>query len=69
MPKVGDTRKDRAEKLLAMVTRGPSFSKIRPPSLPPFSPDEASAEYRMWAESWVLEELRALVPELRKKSL
>lgn len=64
MPKIGDTRKDRALKLVEMIARGPIFSSG--PELPvPFSATEASAQYRRWAASWVIDELRALVPELR----
>ena len=57
------TRKVVAEKLLERLTRGPAFSSY--PTCPAFTPEEAARQYRIWATSWVLEDLILLVPELR----
>jgi hypothetical protein len=66
MPKVRDTRKQRAAKLARLLTEGPSFSE-------PFYTGEAftaklaTQQYKNWSRSWVLAELFELVPELRKQ--
>jgi len=57
------TRKVVAEKLLERLTSGPAFSDY--PTLPAFTPEEAARQYKIWAESWILEDLILLVPELR----
>jgi len=61
MPKVTDTRKQRAAKLLEMVKRGPVFSTIGG------TQDTPTEQYQRWAESWIVAELCDLVPELRKR--
>lgn len=55
------TRKARAVQLLNRLERGPSFQVIAEVLT------QASVEkrYALWVRSWVLEELKALVPELR----
>jgi len=55
------TRKERALQLLDRVKRGPAFS-----SMSVITTDEARRVYRLWAESWVIEDLYALIPELRR---
>jgi len=65
MPKVTGTRKQRAQKLLERIQNGPSFSDPASFGLEPLSVSEASRQYRAWAQMWTLEELKALVPELR----
>jgi hypothetical protein len=63
MPKVNEpTRKDRAVLLRKRLQRGPHFSAIAIT----FTPDEAEKQFRIWAEHWIVPELDALVPELRK---
>ena len=62
MPKIGDTRKDKAEALFKRVMHGPHFSRTGSEE---FTPEGAIASYQRWAISWVLQDLVALVPELR----
>lgn len=63
MPKVEGTRKQKAKELLDRLTRGPSYSDIGRA----FNVEEASSQYKMWAESWIIPEVLALVPELKVK--
>ncbi len=63
MPKVTNTRKQRAQELLARLQRGPSFDDDRSQG---FDATEATRQFRMWGETWILEELKDLIPELRK---
>lgn len=69
MPKVINTREQRAKKLREMLARGPSLS-IRDArdffTGETISPEKLAAQYRSWAESWILPEIDFLVPELRK---
>jgi hypothetical protein len=65
MPKIHDTRREKAAKLFKMVKNGPSFSNPFY-SGEVFTVKEATAQYQRWAESWVIELLTELVPELRK---
>lgn len=67
MPKIHGTRKELAAKLKDRLVKGPSFSAPLSSNDPPFSPEVAAAQYRTWAESWILEPLIQLVPELKKK--
>lgn len=59
------TRRERAARLLALVTNGPSFSNPADFGGEPLDKAEASRQYRLWSDSWVLEELVDLVPELQ----
>jgi hypothetical protein len=65
MPKTSNTRKQRAAELLKKLTNGPAFDETpgRPLSL-----DEIKSQYRIWSESWILDELKELVPELRERN-
>lgn len=65
MPKVFNTRKQRADQLLNRVIKGPAFSES-PIAGEDFTAKEAETQYRRWAASWIVEELRDLIPELRK---
>jgi hypothetical protein len=58
------TRAQLALELLERLQRGPSFDVIA--GLDAFTPEEARRRYRAWFESWIDEDLRYLVPELRK---
>ncbi len=60
MPKVIGTRKQKAVVLLARLERGPEFSEFE------FTPQRAKEAYQRWAESWILDDLKELIPELRK---
>ena len=63
MPKVIDTRKLRTAKLLERIERGPSFN---PTTGEPLTTEEAQAQYNRWMNSWILEDLKDLIPELRQ---
>jgi hypothetical protein len=63
MTKVTDTRKQRAAKLLERIDRGPSFNPTTGESL---TTEEAQRLYRVWMQSWILEDLIDLIPELRQ---
>jgi len=58
-------RAERAAELLALLERGPHFG--RPGQGEAYTKAEAQAIYRIWSQTWVLDELKALVPELRKR--
>ena len=64
MPKITNTRKQRAAQLLERITRGPSF--YMPFDGSPLTAEEVTRVYRGWAQSWILKDLTDLVPELRK---
>lgn len=70
MPKVHDTRKQKAAELLRMVTNGPRFSL----GFPYNGPDRdkylkmAEADYQLWSSSWILPKLKELIPELKEKT-
>ena len=59
MPKVTGTRKQKAIELLARLERGPLFSEFE------FTPEQAKQAYQRWAESWILADLKELIPELK----
>jgi hypothetical protein len=63
MPKVTDTRKQRAARLLERIERGPSFN---PTTGEPLTTEEAQRLYSVWMQSWILEDLIDLIPELRQ---
>ena len=66
MPKTySQTKKGRANELLKRLERGPDFRTMYGE---PLTAQDASRRYRLWAEVWVLDELRDLVPELRYKA-
>ena len=61
MPKVIGTRKQKAEELLQRLERGPMFSEFE------FTVQQAKQAYQRWVHSWILEDLKALIPELRRE--
>lgn len=65
MPKVIDTRMDRAKKLLERLERGPSLGSDDI-GKEKYTPEDAMESFRIWARSWIIDELKDLVPELRK---
>jgi hypothetical protein len=65
MPKVTGTKKQRAIELLRLLEEGPSFPSIDGPLSDPKAAAAAEELYRLWSRSWVLRDLRELVPELR----
>ena len=60
MPKNRDTRAQRAEELRRRFHEGPCFSDVARD----FDVDEATRQFRIWSNTWVLHELDYLVPEL-----
>jgi hypothetical protein len=63
MPKVTNTRKQRAAALLRTLETGPclGFSGMK------MSPDEARRDTQLWLRTWVIPEVKRLVPELKPK--
>jgi hypothetical protein len=61
MPKVSNTRKQRALELLRRMHDGPAFGFTGQT----MKPDEVSEDYKTWVRSWILFEIIQLVPELR----
>jgi len=68
MPKVDGTRKQRAAELLKRLENGPAFSSTFGALADKNAANEARDTYQLWAKTWVLGELRDLVPELRNQS-
>lgn len=66
MPKVHDTRKQKAAELMRLVTKGPSLSHSGFVD-DPYTPQMAMESCKCWLESWVTPLVKELVPELRKK--
>lgn len=64
MPKTENTRKQRAAKLLEIVSRGPDFDDAFSHR---YGPHQARDQYLLWVESWVVPELKRLIPELRER--
>lgn len=64
MPRITNTRKQKAEELLRLAEKGPSFTS----EIPNWALKELpSYDYKLWAESWLIPIIKELVPELRKK--
>lgn len=70
MPKVRDTRKQKARELLRTATEGPHFSM----GFPFDNSAErdkyielAKKDYRLWSSSWIIPRLKELIPELRER--
>ena len=63
MPKLRDTRKHAARELLGLLQAGPHFSG-RPNTV---TTSEASAQFKIWSDSWVMPLVRRLVPELKEQ--
>jgi hypothetical protein len=65
MPKIYDTRKDKADELLKMLTNGPAAFHswfLAPTSRPE---QDARRRYNIWTRSWIIPAVIALVPELK----
>lgn len=59
------TRRSRAAQLLERAKRGPTLSTIGS-NLPPEAVAEFVRQYSLWAETWIVPEILALIPELRE---
>ena len=71
MPRVNGTKKQRAAELLDTATRGPAldltFTEARlTDEQKQVLEAELADRYRLWSQSWLLPELKRLVPELRE---
>ncbi|WP_130901863.1 hypothetical protein [Pseudomonas sp. Sample_23] len=71
MPRRNGTKKQRAAELLSTATRGPDMGlTFTAAGLSPEQKKVLEAEladrYRLWSRTWLLPELRRLVPELAK---
>lgn len=64
MPKITNTRKQRASELLARLERGPCFDGNLDWSS--YTPSNAQEQYQLWVNSWIIGELIDLIPELRQ---
>lgn len=70
VPRLIDTRKQRAAELVKLATAGPDFSALgRKLETPDDFGDYARETYTLWARSWLLPLIRQLVPELRSAAL
>lgn len=54
-------KKQRPACLLRLLEEGPSFGPVT-------SEDQAQKLYRLWARSWGIGELKALMPQLREEN-
>jgi len=65
MPKVHNTRRQRAAELLRRLEEGPAFSS----SLfnEAFTKATAADDYRIWVTSWVIPVVKQPVPELKER--
>lgn len=57
------TRKDRAEELLRRLEKGPTL----PFYMEAEAKKQAYESLRLWIQSWIVEEVKDLIPELRPK--
>lgn len=63
MPKVANTKKIKAEKLLRTLEDGPHPMPIRPGE----NPEQWFRDNcRIWLNSWIIPEVKRLIPELRR---
>jgi hypothetical protein len=65
MPRKANTRKQRAKNLLRLLETGPVYTPHVGPN--PFTVDEATERYKTWVNSWILPEVKDLIPELRNE--
>jgi hypothetical protein len=55
------SKRKRAADLLAMIEHGPAFHAGPVPGGKPLTPDQAAKVYRLWFESFVVDELAELL--------
>lgn len=70
MPKTTDTRKQRAAELLKRIQNGPAYyvNDLSEHTISTKNANiQAAKTYKMWVNSWIIDELIALVPELKKE--
>lgn len=66
MPKIHDTRMQKATQLFARIEHGPSIDLVGVDGIP-ITSLEYRRRYHAWFESWIREDLIRLVPELRTR--
>lgn len=64
MPKISGTRKQLAQLLLSRIKDGPAFHDNFDGT--PLTAQQALESYRQWADSWLVDDIKKLVPELKK---
>ena len=70
MPKVHDTRKQKAAQLLARLKEGPCFDHDFDSCVSTVAIEvRAKQSFKLWAETWVIPAVMDLVPELRKSKV
>ena len=62
MPKIYDTRKDKALALIRSVQQGPKLTNFDHHEL---TIEEFEQHYKMWSQSWIIPALIELIPELK----
>jgi hypothetical protein len=63
MPKVCNTRKQKAKELLERLERGPAFSAV----FCDFNQEEAIRQFRIWSKSWIIPVVKELIRELKEE--
>lgn len=72
MPKVTNRRINKARILLARATNGPTmdltffFHDAMTPQLRKLIEAHYKQSYRMWSETWIIPQIKELLPELNK---
>jgi len=65
MPRYEGTREQRAIALLNRVQKGPASISDPMKGCPRPTEEELKTSYRLWFETWIEEDLKTLIPELR----
>jgi len=64
MPKLSNTKKQRAEELLRKLNIGPYLNTLRCKEL---TKEEAERQVKIWLETWIIPEIEELIPELKNR--
>ena len=62
MPKIYNTKKQRAEELLKRLQQGPSFVGYKNSEL---TQKEVERRVKIWLDSWITPEVIRLIPQLK----
>lgn len=72
MPRIHNTRKQKAAELLKLAERGPSMDATFEPWLKEDQREKFEAvcenRYKVWAATWLVPLVKELVPELHEKA-
>jgi len=69
MPKITNTKKQRAEELFKRLKRGPQMVPLICEELPKTEKEMEQffkENYNIWIETWILPEIKNLIPQLKK---